>query len=105
MTFSQAAFVLFVAAFSPLVALAAGGVARQSEGLRRNLAEFVAVAALSLTFDASLLAVWGAHAAKYVSLHPLCEVFFLGLQPIIPFLCYFHVVRPARKSLTRPTSF
>lgn len=97
-----------VLALAPFVAIAAGSAQRQTQGSQRELAEFVAVVALTLTLDASILAVWGAtYAAQVVQFSTFFHVLFGLLQLGIPFFCYFKLVRPSRVPLVirKPTAF
>lgn len=102
MTTKQLLVVLVVLTLAPFVAIAAGALQRQTQGVLRGFAELIAVVALCVALNASILAMWGAHAAGYAHLHPMAQVFYVALQPILPFFCYFQIVRPARASHTPP---
>lgn len=98
MTIRQLFMIVVILALAPLVAVAAGIIQRRTQGIWRGLAEVTAVVALWQTFNASMLGLWGA-GAQYVQLGELSEavcLLFLVAQPIVPFFCYFQIVRPAR---------
>lgn len=104
--------VVAVLAFAPFVAIAAGAAQRNAKRGEHGLSEFVAVIALSLTLDASILGVWGAtHAATYVEFTWHFFALFALLQPGIPLFCFLKVVRPGRspsrsdEPSSRPTVF